>query len=284
MKPKPPGRQEERKKRSKRKIRTVLFIVLLLVLAAGAAYFLGGYALFGGRPPTEYLPSSNSPAVEEPADEEQAAKDEEQAAAGTPPEEEASGEESEENVYAGAMSTEVREDLADLPERVYVPNIIDGNMIVIDPKTFEIVDSYPVGDLPFHITPSWDMTELYVNNEQSGTLTAIDPETGRPAGTVPVSYPYNFYYTPDGETAIVVAERLQTVEFLDAETWEFLGSVYVPWPGVDHLDFSADGSYFLASSEWSGVVSKVDVNRMELVDYAEVDSLPIDVKLSPGGE
>ena len=63
----------------------------------------------------------------------------------------------EENVYAAAMTTEVREDLAGIPERVYVPNVIDGTVSVIDPKTFEIVDSYAVGELPYHVTPAWDM-------------------------------------------------------------------------------------------------------------------------------
>ncbi len=190
-----------------------------------------------------------------------------------------------ENVYAATMTPEVREDLADIPERVYVPNVIDGTVIVIDPYTFEIVDSYEVGELPFHVTPSWDMKRLYVNNEASGTFTVIDPLTGRPSGTIEAPFPYNFYYTPDGEKAIVVAERLQTLEFRDPGTWELLGSVYIPWPGVDHMDFSADGRYLLASSEWSGVVSKVDVEKMELVGYAEVTGdLPIDIKLSPDGE
>lgn len=190
-----------------------------------------------------------------------------------------------ENVYEAAMTTEVREDLAELPERVYVPNVVDGTVSVIDPETFEILDEYAVGELPYHVTPSWDMKTLYVNNEASGTFTVIDPKTGRPLGTVEAPFPYNFYYTPDGEKAVVVAERLQTLEFRDPETWEVLGSVYIPWPGVDHLDFSADGKYLLASSEWSGVVSKVDVEKIELVDYVEVTgNLPIDIKLSPDGE
>ena len=192
--------------------------------------------------------------------------------------------EEEENVYAATMTSEVKDSLAGFPERVYVPNVVENSITVIDPATFEIVDRYPVEQLPYHVTPSWDMSQLLVNNEESSTFTVIDPETGRPSDTVSAPFPYNFYYTPDGETAIVVVERLQTLEFRDPETWELQGSVYIPWPGVDHLDFSKDGDYFLASSEWSGVVSKVDVEKMELVDYVEVGALPIDIKLSPDGE
>ncbi len=187
------------------------------------------------------------------------------------------------NVYAATTSGKIDGSLAGVPERVYVPNVGDGTVVVIDPDTMRIVDRYAVGQIPYHVTPSWDMKKLYVDNEGSSSLTVIDPETGKPTGSVSVPYPYNLYFTPDGKKAIVVVERLQTLQFRDPKTWELLGSVYIPWPGVDHLDFSADGDYFLASSEWSGVVAKVDARKMRLIGYAEVGGLPIDVKLSPDG-
>ena len=269
-------------KHRKRKWLVVLFVTMF------AAYFFGVYApsigvysLSKSSVPVEPAPP---PAIAEQddGDEQLEVVEQEVASSEQQPEDQ---EETEENVYAGAMTKEVSEPLAGLPERVYVPNIIDGTVTVIDPATFEIIDSFEVGELPYHITPSWDMTELLVNNEESSSFTAIDPKTGRPSGNgVEATFPYNFYYTPDGEKAIVVAERLQRIGFRDRKTWELLGSVYIPWPGVDHLDFSKDGDYFLASSEWSGVVSKVDVNKMELVDHVEVTgALPIDIKLSPDG-
>jgi YVTN family beta-propeller protein len=187
------------------------------------------------------------------------------------------------NVYAATTSTKVSEQLADIPQRVYVPNVGDGTVDVIDPKTFEVVDHYAVGAIPHHVTPSWDMKELYVNNEGSSSLTVIDPRTGEPSGVVSVPYPYNLYFTPDGEEAIVVVERLQTLEFRDPHTWKLLGSVYVPSPGVDHMDFSADGRYLLATSEWGGTVTKVDTKQMKITGELEVGGNPVDVKLSPDG-
>lgn len=280
VKPKP-NRQPHKEKRQRKRVRAFVLLLAAIAAVAFSAYLFGAFTPSGNEAPVDrlletYAPEEppNEEVAEEPAQEEQAEE--------AQPEEQSATSEQEENVYAGAMSTEVDEALADVPEMVYVPNIIDNTVTVIDPATFEIVDSYQVEALPYHITPSWDMTQLLVNNEESGTFTAIDPRTGRPTGdTIPVTYPYNFYYTPDGEKAIVVAERLGLIGFRDTETWELLGSVEIPWPGVDHLDFSEDGDYFLASSEWSGVVSKVDANSMELVDYVEVGSLPIDIKLAP---
>ena len=49
------------------------------------------------------------------------------------------------------------------------------------------------------------------------------------------------------------------------------------------MDFSADGSYLLASSEWGGVVTKVDTREMKITGQVEVGGNPVDVKLSPDG-
>jgi YVTN family beta-propeller protein len=188
------------------------------------------------------------------------------------------------NVYAATTATQVGARFSTIPERVYVPNVADGTVDVIDPKTFEIVDHYAVGEVPHHVTPSWDMKKLYVSNEGSSSLTVIDPKTGEPSATVSVPYPYNLYFTPDGKKAIVVVERLQTLEFRDPKTWRLLGSVYIPSPGVDHMDFSADGHYLLASSEWGGVVTKVDTQKMKVTGQLELGGDPVDVKLSPDGK
>ena len=190
----------------------------------------------------------------------------------------------ETNVYAATTDTQVGDRLASILERVYSPNVGDATVDVIDPETFEIVDHYAVGEIPHHVTPSWDMKKLYVNNEASSSLTVIDPKTGKPTDTVSVPYPYNLYFTPDGEKAIVVVERLQTLEFRDPDTWRLLDSVYIPSPGVDHMDFSAEGDYLLASSEWGGVVTKVDTKEMKITGSIEVGGNPVDVKLSPDGK
>jgi YVTN family beta-propeller protein len=128
------------------------------------------------------------------------------------------------------------------------------------------------------------MSALYVDNEGSSELTVLDIQTGKPSGqTISIPFPYNLYFTPDGSKAIDVVERLDRLEFRDPHSWALLGSVGIPWPGADHLDFSADGTYLMISTEYSGVVAKVDTVNMRLVGYVWVGGLPIDVKLSPDG-
>jgi len=189
------------------------------------------------------------------------------------------------NVYANTLSGTVPCPLCELPARVYVPNSRANTVDVIDPTTYKIIDHYAVGSIPHHITPAWDMSALYVDNEGSSNLTVIDIHSGRPSGSVPIPFPYNLYFTPDGTKAVDVVERLQRIEFRDwRHGWTLLGSVGIPWPGADHLDFSADGSYLMISTEYSGVVAKVDTINMRLVGYVRTGGLPIDVRLSPDGK
>ncbi|TMC83990.1 MAG: hypothetical protein E6J08_01080 [Chloroflexi bacterium] len=188
------------------------------------------------------------------------------------------------NVYANTLSGAVPCPLCELPPRVYVPNSKAGTIDVIDPRTFSVVDHYRVGSIPHHIAPAWDMSALYVDNEGSSSLTVLDIHTGKPVDQINIPFPYNLYFTPDGTKAVDVVERLQRIEFRDwRHGWALLKSVPIPWPGADHLDFSADGSYLMISTEYSGVVARVDVNSMQLAGSVRVGGLPIDVRLSPDG-
>ena len=183
------------------------------------------------------------------------------------------------NVYAATL-TGLAPSVADIAPRVYVPNERSGSVSVIDPSTFTVVGKIKVGTYPQHVTPSWDLSKLYVNDS---ALTEIDARSGKVLRSISVPLPYNLYFTLDGSKAIVVAEDLNRLDFYDPHSWKLLRSVTIPWSGIDHLDMSADGSYLLATCEFSGRVVKVDTNAMALVGNLDVGGLPIDVKLAPDG-
>ncbi|MBA3422272.1 MAG: hypothetical protein H0U12_10360 [Thermoleophilaceae bacterium] len=173
-----------------------------------------------------------------------------------------------------------------VPYRIYVPNSDSDTVDVIDPEKRAIVRSFSVGGLPQHVTPSPDMRTLYVNSNQGNSLTTIDPRTARPKGeAIPVEDPYNLYFTLDGRTAIVMAERLARLDFRDAQTMRLEKSVPVPCRGLNHLDFSADGRYFVASCEFEAALIKVDVRRRKLIRRLPLPrpGMPQDVKISPDG-
>jgi len=169
---------------------------------------------------------------------------------------------------------------------IYVPNGLSDTVDEIDPATYQVVREFGVGALPQHIVPSWDMKTLWVTNDQGNSLTPIDPVTGAPGTPVHVEDPYNMYFTPDGHYAIVVAEALQRLDFRDPHTMALVHSLRVPCRGVDHMDFSANGTYLIASCEFSGQLLKVDVASQSVVGTLALGTgaVPQDVKLSPDGK
>lgn len=187
------------------------------------------------------------------------------------------------NVYASTMATAVPAALAGIKPRVYVPDSLSNTVDVIDPETMKVVDRFVTGSIPHHVAPAPDLSTLYVDNEGSSTLTQIDVHTGRPVRNIPVTYPYNLYFTLDGSKAVIVAERLRRLEFWDAREWKQLKIVDIPWPGADHLDFTADGKSLFVSTEYSGMLARVNVETMQLEGSVSVGGLPVDVRLSPDG-
>jgi YVTN family beta-propeller protein len=189
------------------------------------------------------------------------------------------------DIYAADRPGELSPVVRNFPPRIYVPNSASKSVTVIDPATYRVLDEFRVGREPQHVAPSYDLKTLWVLNDKGNSLTRIDPATGKKGNTIRVGDPYNMYYTPDGKYAIVVAERRKRLNFLDAATMKLTHSLKVPCKGVDHMDFSADGRYLIASCEFSSMLLKVDVADQTLLGKLELSprGMPQDVKLSPDG-
>ncbi|MFJ8918970.1 40-residue YVTN family beta-propeller repeat-containing protein [Streptomyces sp. LamerLS-316] len=191
-----------------------------------------------------------------------------------------------EDVYAADRAGKLAPAVKDFPSRVYVPNTNSNTVSVIDPATYKVVETIPVGNQPQHVVPSWDLKTLWVNNDLGDSLTAIDPATGKAGRTLDVSDPYNLYFTPNGKYAVVMASMDRELVFRDPQTMKVAKTVPVNCAGVNHADFSADGRYFIVSCEFSGELLKVDTEKMEVIGEQKLPkegAMPQDVKLSPDG-
>jgi len=174
------------------------------------------------------------------------------------------------DIYSETRAGNLSPVVKGFPDLVYVPNSGSASVDVIDPRTFKIIDHFKVGRQPQHVTPSYDLKTLWVLSDLGDSLTKIDPATGKKGNTVPVKDPYNMYYSPDGKYAIVVAERVERLDFRDPTTMQLVESVPVPCRGIDHMDFSADGRYLIASCEFSGTLVKVDVEKRAVIGTLEL--------------
>jgi YVTN family beta-propeller protein len=167
---------------------------------------------------------------------------------------------------------------------VYAPDSQGNGVYVINPRTYRVIRYFETGAVVQHVVPAWDLHTLYATNDIGNSLTPINPDTGRRAGpNIPVDDPYNMYFTPSGRHAIVVEEARQILAFRDPHTFAMQKAVSVRCQGVDHMDFSADGTFLLASCEFSGQMVQVDLRTETVQRYIHIGGSPQDVKLSPDG-
>lgn len=195
------------------------------------------------------------------------------------------------NLYGEAGANRLSAATTGALSRVYVPNLRSNDVYVIDPSTDKVVDKFSVGRSPQHIVPSWDLHTLWVTNNAEGrtdgSLTPIDPMTGKPGKAVSVDDPYNMYFTPDGKEAIVVAEAHARLDFRDPHTMALRSSLPVPeCKGINHADFSIDGKYAIFTCEFGGKLAKIDMAQRKVLGYLGLQSngMPQDIRVSPDGK
>ncbi len=191
------------------------------------------------------------------------------------------------NLYSETAAGKVSPALAGDLVRIYVPNLRSNDVYVVDPEAMKVVDRFKVGIGPQHIVPSWDLRTLWVTNNAEGrtdgSLTPIDPKTGKPGKAVMVDDPYNMYYTPDGKSAIVVAEARKRLDFLDPKTMTAQYSIAVPGcPGVNHADFSIDGRFAIFTCEFAGTLVKIDLAERKVMGYLKLSMPATRFKETPG--
>src|SRR5262249_35165430 len=149
---------------------------------------------------------------------------------------------------------------------------------------------FRVGKGPQHIVPSWDLKTLWVantgSNRTDGSVTPIDPKMGKPGPPLRVDDPYNLYFTPDGKSAIVVAERYSRLDFRDPVEMSLEQSVPTPQcAGINHAEFSVDGTYAIFTCEFSGGgLIKFDMVTRQIVGHLRLArTVPLSENRGPPG-
>jgi YVTN family beta-propeller protein len=195
------------------------------------------------------------------------------------------------NIYAAATAAGIAPQAADALPRVYVPNVASGDVYVIDPATMKVVDRFRVARDPQHVIPSWDLKTLWVAGSKPhrgrAGLTPIDPTTARPGETFPLEDAYNLYFTPDGTSAIVVAEEHRRLEFRDPQSMVMQASLDIPeCNGINHADFTLDERYAIFTCEFTGLLVKIDLKEKKTVGSLKLSKggMPQDIRISPDGK
>jgi len=166
------------------------------------------------------------------------------------------------------VSAALKDDLV----RVYVPNLRGNSVSVIDPAKMKVVDTLKVGQSPQHVVVGYDLRTLWAANNaersNNGSLTPIDPRTGKTGAAIAVDDPYNMYFTPDGKSAIVVAEARHRLDFRDPKTMAIQYQIDAPkCGGINHADFSIDGKTAFFTCEFEGSIARIDLVGRKVTGY-----------------
>jgi len=195
------------------------------------------------------------------------------------------------DIYRRTQAGDMSPAVAHALPRVYVPNVASGDVYVIDPKSMKVTDRFPALGNPQHVVPSWDLKTLWVTGSargetKTGGLTAIDPTTGLATRRIRVTDAYNMYFTPDGRSALIVAETMRRLEYRDPQTMRLQGYVNTTrCNGLNHADFAADGRYAIFTCEFDGALMKIDVLHKKVLGILRLKSggMPQDIRAAPDG-
>src|SRR2546426_576350 len=190
------------------------------------------------------------------------------------------------DIYAAATEPYLRRVVSGIPARVYVPNSNDGTVDVIDPISRLVITHFPVGTVPHHITPSWDLRQLYVDNTSadfSGAMVKVDLTKRMVVVYAHVGgLPVDVRLAPDGSVFYVANQSRHGVSVLDPERMEEIA--FIPTGlGAHGLALSRDASLLYVSNRLAGTISVIDLAARRVAATWDVGGSPDMMQGSPDG-
>ncbi len=157
---------------------------------------------------------------------------------------------------------------------------------LVDVAQRKFLRKIPAGSDPEQFCLSPDGRRLYNANEDVGTATILEADTGKIVTFIPVGRePEGTGISPDGKILYVTCETGGDVFAIDAQTTKVLGHLHVN-PRPRSVDFLPDGSRAYIPSESVGELNIIDAVHHELLKTVTLPkgSRPMTVKVSIDGK
>ena len=146
-----------------------------------------------------------------------------------------------------------------LQERVIQTNAAGDNVHVINPATNKLIGTIEGIEIPHGVVIAPGGARIYVTEEATRTMDAVDSKTLRVIKKVPLSgRPNNLAVTADGRKVYVgIAQSPGAVDVIDTATLTNIKSV--PVQGAIHNVFvTPDSKYAVSGSVATGVITAID--------------------------
>jgi YVTN family beta-propeller protein len=165
-------------------------------------------------------------------------------------------------------------------------------LLEVDLRGRKVVRVIPTGgDVSHMLALSPDRKRAYTSNMLSGTVSAIDLESGELVRSVPTgARPEAIAVSPDGREVWVGHNESNDLAILDARTLEELGRVACG-PRPIRVEITPDGEHVLVSTLDSGELavldrrSRLEIARIALAPDADagLNPAPVGIEIEPRG-
>jgi YVTN family beta-propeller protein len=163
---------------------------------------------------------------------------------------------------------------------------------VVDLATHAVIRKYHSGSDPESFAMSLDGKMIFVSNEDSGEMTALDLESGDIKARVKVGEePEGVTTGPDGKVVFVSCEGSNEVVAIDTRTFKVVGRV-ATGPRPRSIAFSRDGAIGFVASENAGTLTAFDARTRKVKktialprpsEQGAIPPRPMGLQVSPDG-
>jgi YVTN family beta-propeller protein len=157
---------------------------------------------------------------------------------------------------------------------------------LVDVAQNKFLRKLPAGSDPEEFAVSADGNQLYVSNEDVGTASVLNIESGTVEHIVVVGRePEGVGVSPDGNVFYVTCETGGDVFVVDAKGYKVLAHLTVN-PRPRSIDFVPDGSRAFVPSESVGELNIVDATNYRVLTTIKLPehTRPMKVRVAPGGK
>ena len=166
---------------------------------------------------------------------------------------------------------------------LFVANGGSDDVTVIDPQTRSVVTTIAVGYGPVGAWPGADNV-MYVDNEQEGSISAIDVATLAVVRTFELGFmPGMAALAPAGDELWVTDAEHGAITFWSLATGEITGAVPTG-AGAHAIAFTPDGQTAFITDQQANSLSVLDVPTRKLAATLTMDGEPNGLVLRPGRE
>lgn len=152
-----------------------------------------------------------------------------------------------------------------------------------DLSTLEIIEEYPVGNHPAHVTLSRDGTKMLVTNSGDNNVSFINRESGEITSIPTGDFPHGARISSDGKTALVANMMSNNISFIDLESKSETHRLEVGNTPVQ-VGINSSGTVGYVTLFAENQVKVLDLKTFNIIDTVDVGVGPAQLYVSPNNE